>query len=451
MNKKRIKFEAEGILTLQEYNISIPTNITIIQFYNGKLKGIFKIKNHSQDISQLYGNMKRLKFNFCGDTPEGKKLKIENENIYNVEVIAKSGEFSPSEFEILNDDMTDQPYSNLFSRFAITNFKMSSNEITINLENYQVKFEKQEDYDDYKKLIKESKESYITSYANFDNCETEKSSPIGYLNETKNVIGRILTLSGLSSGSYQCWACGEVFDNSKEGDLIYARYISPKRKRTGFNNLILEPQLQRYITKTYSNYLEFYDDLDLPLVVEWYLESLASTTIESRYLKGYICLEILVGRYAKMNDREFVIKDENKFEIFAEKISEKASEILREMEFDENKNEITCKIPDKLTMKLINRYSVTKKLKDLLDDFGIGYKDLLSDLEKPDIGQISSIRNNIVHQGIPEKEYSHVLEIYNIMICLIQRILLSLLEYEEEYYLDWCDKKRMKPFIKNPK
>lgn len=429
MNKKRKKFEAKGVLTLQEYNLSFPTHITIIQFNNGKLRGNFRIKNHSEDISELYGDAKRLKFKFLGETLEGKKLKIENEDTYNIEIITKFGEFGPREFKIFNDDSIDQLYPNLSSEFAITNFEMPSNEMSINLQKFKVKFKKFEDYETQIKSIKEFKETYMTSYAIFDGIEIENSSPVDYFNKTKKIIKGILALSGFSSGSYQSWANGEVFDNNNgENELLYGRYINPKKKNTGFNELIPGSKLQQYVNKTYVNYVDWSEDLDLNLVIDWYLESLASTSIEPKYLKGFVCLETLVGGFSKIDNHIFIIKDGEKFKELSEKISEKASEILQEMDFEENREDIICKIPEKFKMKLLNRYNVRNKLIHLLKYFEIGYKDLLSELKNPDISQIFTVRNNIIHQGVPKNNYTHVLKVYNIMICLIQRILLSLLK-----------------------
>jgi hypothetical protein len=77
----------------------------------------------------------------------------------------------------------------------------------------------------------------------------------------------------------------------------------------------------------------------------------------------------------------------------------------------------------------LNRFSLKKNLTIFLGCHDIGYSDILEDL-----GVLIEVRNNIIHRGLSEKEPDYLFDAYYKLMALVQRIFLSLLNYEGSYW-----------------
>jgi len=423
--------KTKGNLISKEYDMKLPAIVRVTQSTKGILKASFEIQNHNEDLEELFDERNRIsKFKFEGETSNKNNLKMEEFHIFGFRMILGSGEFSPKEVKIEASSSTETSYSDPYLKFGLRNFRMPGYEPEVDTELETIRFERTEFYKEAIEKIEQSKEGRITSYAYIDNPNLDGFSPSEYLSKAEKEIDRIAKLWGFAQGTYQSRSYGEFFDCNDR--LIIGKYINPKKKNIAFRELIPYPNLGKYLNQTYDQYKNKNNDLDLSLVIEYYIDSLTETMIESRYLKAYICLEILVNRFSKINNQEFIIKDGEKFDEFGEKISDKAKDILDDMDFEENEEDIMGKIPSKLKRKLVNRYSLPKKLSLLLEEYQIGYKDLFDD-----IGKMARTRNNITHRGVPDGDYPEVNNIMKRMFYLIQRILLSLLQYDGKYIVDW--------------
>lgn len=75
--------------------------------------------------------------------------------------------------------------------------------------------------------------------------------------------------------------------------------------------------------------------------------------------------------------------------------------------------------------------------------YNVGYSDIIGDL-----GNLIKIRNNIIHRGLSEKEFDALIEAYDKLMALVQRIFLALLNYEGSYR-NWINK-HLEIFKKDP-
>lgn len=439
--------EAEGFLISEKYDIKIPANVQVDQSIKGNLKGIFKIQKHDKDLGELSNETGHfLKFKFEGKTSNEKNLKMDGLVIADYEIKTKSGEFRPREVKIEPSSPPEKSHCDTYLKIGLTNFRIPGHECEIETEIGTIRFKKTEFYKEAIKQIKNSKEAHITSYAYLDNPNLEDSLVSEYFSESEKVIDRISDLWSFAQGSYQCRTHEEIFDCNDE--LIWGKYISPKTKEIAFNKVIPYFDLEKYLHETYEKYRELDKDLDLSLIIEWYIDSLTKTTIEPKFINGFIPLEALAYRFSKTNNQENIIKDEDKFKEFSKKIRCEAKRILKKMDFEENEEDIYDEIPNKFKNEYtLNTYfpSFQEKLSFLLEEGKIGYKDLFLDL-----GVMANIRNNIVHQGEPERDYKTIIEKYENMLSLLRRILLSLLEYDEKRFINRKNNSNIIPFSRDP-
>jgi hypothetical protein len=331
-----------------------------------------------------------------------------------------------------------------------------------------------------------------TSYIKIDlNDGTESKS----VEECKSLlyekIGRILLLTSFARGSRIDWAYFELFeqnDEKKSYEQIYSeRKVVPYNDSGWGWHVISREELYAYLETAYSTYADDFDEnTGFDFAIHWYLESFRISSIESMYIKLFTALEVLVIRFVGFEGRKNIFTGEGDFEEFRNQLEDRIEGVLEDM--DETKRESICdklwecfkecknifeteggfkefrkqlekqiknkKLLEKegaakraaIYKKLgeLNRYPFKTNLELFLTKYDIGFKDLIDDLEP-----LIKYRNEIIHRGstksiTPEKLIGE----YDKLLTLIQRIFLSLLEYNGEYYNGI--KEKYEQFNKNP-
>jgi len=200
--------------------------------------------------------------------------------------------------------------------------------------------------------------------------------------------------------------------------------------------------IYKFMSTTLPKYTDdLREGFDLNIALEWYLESLSHGVLESNYLLSCTCLELLKDRHNKMIRNTHILPENLFNEQYYPDLKKKTEEVLKgkriNEDTDEHKN-IRAKFYANL--KGINRTSFSSGILRLLNDLHIIHDDIF-----PNIKVIPKIRNQITHSGIHEGKSEELFDVYEKLICLIQRIFLALLEYGG-HFLDRNDRYKRKKF-----
>ena len=187
------------------------------------------------------------------------------------------------------------------------------------------------------------------------------------------------------------------------------------------------------------------------------------------YIKLFTALEALVVGFVRFKGRENVFTREKDFEEFRNQLEERIGELLEDMdetnrvsiceklgeclkecenifktkkEFEEFKKQLKKQIKNLLKEDItkrtsiyaklveLNRYPFETNLKLFLTEHHVEFNDLIDDL-----GSLIKCRNEIIHSGSIERIAStELIDEYYKLLALIQRIFLSLLKYNGDYY-----------------
>ena len=245
-------------------------------------------------------------------------------------------------------------------------------------------------------------------------------------------ISKILLLASLSQGNYIGWASFELFEQNNEGEyeIVYSERRNIPSAFSARHELTPCDDLSNYFKKTYPNYTDNLDtDLGFYFAVEWYLESLNRLLLESRYLGLFTVLETFVYRFATTQEPpiEFIF-DDNDFKRFKKKLKKPMKECLSAFSIDTNKDMRNGLYSN---LSCLNRYSFRYNLTMFLRYYKIGYSDIIEDLN--DLGVLKEVRDNIIHRGISGRDFDDLIEAYDKVMALVQRIFLAILNYEGKY------------------
>ncbi len=324
--------------------------------------------------------------------------------------------YSPIEI-VFNEDNSKE--KNIL--VGLTNFIHDNNakdptfiRFRITTEDFTASFNEINGYGEYKELMADNNELYfVTSEMNI---KTQK-------NNIENEICLLTDLLSFSKGTHTT-AIYEFYHNENGITKIILRPIV-----TGnyFKNDFLIPNenLPNFLEECYTEYKNNHESFSLQLALGFYLESLKSKYDEEKYLLASTCLETILSSYENLCKQK-----ENP--IIPNSIKRTEKEIKKYL----NENNITLleENIEELSKRIsYNQPSLIDKLNAMKLEYNIK-------LEKYDY-DMPQIRNKITHTGrIPkiinsskgEREIYSYVE-FNRLIYLIDRILLSILNYNGTY------------------
>lgn len=255
------------------------------------------------------------------------------------------------------------------------------------------------------------------------------------LEKSKDIVEKILNLTSFGQGSYHDWTFIHIARVGPEKTIpIYMEWNT-----NHFDNLIGKRQIikftmQKFLSECYPKYTsDFNANTGFSDALHWYLQSVHTSVIQFKYLYAFVCLELLLYRYDRKNDSEFLI-DAHLFKKVRPKIEDYLSKILKEKGIDTKKR-------DKMYRKLgdLNREPFGDRLTGFLDKFGIRYDNLV-DNDKMNMNELISIRDSIVHTGSstygPDR-FDDLLEAYIRLLHIVLRIFLSILGYKGSYSMPY--------------
>ncbi len=284
-------------------------------------------------------------------------------------------------------------------------------------ENYLIEFKGIHDYDDCKTLLYERKEDIlITSMAK-----------INLKNKDRDIIEELNKLTYLISYINRTHISPVCFNFYEEGYLIKSiLYPVLTTKFSNKEKLIETKDIKYFIEKCYPIFLENYQEFSLNIVISIYLESLLSNYVDSSYILLVTALESFLlshedqciknGEIINPSSIKRVKKDIVKF--FDKKDYDMIEEDLEELSGIVAYNNTT----------LGEKFSLLKNKDKFKSNLNLKSEDY----------DFPTIRNKIIHTGkVPKeinsskgkREINMGME-YNRTLFLLDKIILSLLEYD---------------------
>ncbi|MCG7850578.1 MAG: hypothetical protein MIO93_15580, partial [ANME-2 cluster archaeon] len=415
----------------------IPLKFECQQLWDGSILGNIEIKEEKNlpVLYDLFYNF--LPFNIVGSTNDG--LSISIESIYltrlsfgennNIKFIAK--EVKAKKRELISNE------SKIMVIFGITNFQSFRTFINTNLG--ELIFQ---NYNSYEKIIKDIssyKKACITGSATLIfKSEIKANSAEEYIKLAQKEINKVLFLTSFSQGIYQTWKFVQVSEkiDDENYEKIYFLNLATKDINMGFRPVTHFLDLKNYLSTTYPSYTdEVEKEMGIQFAIEWYLESLASNNVESKYIMAFVCLELLVDRYEAISGDK--ILEETIFDGLYEELKNKSKSFLKNKGIDDAKK----RKPIYSNLKGLNRFPFREQFEKLLKNYKVGHTDIFKILSEP-----ITVRDQLVHSGRTYIDFDTLASNYHKLMAMNQRIILSILNYDGQSFIDWLDNNKSKQF-----
>jgi hypothetical protein len=444
LREKIFEREGKGILKPQNTkleHIEIPVTFTCAQYRDGDIDGTITVMDDDHaPYMDLFHTHEAAKFRLCANL-DGEELNIERLSIQTDERVEYRDIAFIADYLKLKHREITAATNRIFCRFDVSNLKTVRT--TFEIEEGKVTFFQYGG--DIWKAIEIYKKSGITGVVKIElNDDVRLQTIDAYKSLVFNKISKILRLASLSQGTYIDWASFVLCAQNSESE--YERiYTERKNIRTEFSarhELTPYGDLSNYFKKTYPNYTDTLNsELGFYPAVEWYCESLNRSLLESKYLGLFTVLETIIYRFAitQKPPRVFILADAD-FKRFKEELKKPVKEALRALSMDtENRKALYLNLP------CLNRYSFKDNLILFLGYYKIGYSDIIADL-----GDLITVRDNITHKGISEREFDALIDAYDKLMAFVHRIFLALLNYDaNSKYRNWINK-HLEIFKKDP-
>ena len=291
-----------------------------------------------------------------------------------------------------------------------------------------------------KEIFEETKASKVcdvmchisfTFTSNKENLEKKIAGIVGYLES-------VMLLLSFAQGVFINFIYYNLHIKHAERFKLYKsvhRTGTAKTKSTNSDELIWTPDVQNFLESVLPIFTEkdFQNQTGVGEAIEWYLESICPSVMESKFIQGCIAIELLNDRFKEnksKNNGGILIEEQFK------KLDKKIKSVISKQISDKSKRkEIYPKIRE------LNRPTLRNSLRDMYYSYDVGYSDLFQEFE------FVKIRDQIVHTGISKDDSEDFFENYEKLVALLQRTLLGMLNYTGEF-IDRLDNRKPKKFKK---
>jgi len=415
----------------------IPIKFKCQQLWDGQILGNIE-SSEKEFLYNLFNGF--LPFKISGLTNNGLSISIESTYLTRYTIVGSNNiKFIASKVKVKKREITSND-SEIIIIFGITNFKSFRTRVNTNIGELVFK-----NYSGYKDIVEDInfyKKACITGEASLTfKPEIKANSAKEYMKLAQKEINKVLHLTSFSQGIYQTCKFVEVSEKIGDGNYekIYFLHLETKDKNMGFRDVTPFFDLTNYLSVTYPNYTdEMEKETGIQLAIEWYLEALASNVVESSYIMAFVCLELLVDRYEAISGDQ--ILDETVFNDLHKELKRTSKSFLNNKGVDAQKR---SQIYEKLFG--LNRFTFKEQFYKLLKYYKIGYTDIFQDLSEP-----IKIRDKLVHSGIIYTDFDLASNYHKLMV-MNQRIILSILNYDNQSFIDWLDNHKSKKFNRDPK
>lgn len=372
-----------------------------------------------------------VKDNYCSISAklldESASVRIDEAVIANISV---NSENSKPTYAILNVYNPITIESNNYEEFNhdtilvyLTNFLNNPTsqgdfqKFNIENNNYLIEFIGIHDYDEYKTLLYERKEDVlITSMAK-----------INLKNKDVDIVGEMDKLTYLISYINRTHISPVCFNFYDKDHLIKSiLYPALTTKFSNKEKLIETNNIKYFIEKCYPIFLENYQDFSLNIVISIYLESLLSNYVDSSYILLVTSLEsFLLSHEDQCRKNGEIINPSS-----IKRIKKDIVKFLDRKDYDiieEDLEELSKMLAYENTT-LGEKFSLLKNKDKFKSNLNLKAEDY----------DFPTIRNKIIHTGkVPKKINSskgerkiNMAVEYNRTLFLLDKIILSLLEYD---------------------
>ena len=247
---------------------------------------------------------------------------------------------------------------------------------------------------------------------------------VRYYDEMMHVV---CTLMSLAKGNGVAWTYTKLW--GEDGELISkdmpGNVAPPWCSAGALIGGSTARELKDFITQSYGPYLEARDRFNLNVAIGYYLASKSEGELYTRFLLACTAMETLVSNYAEKHgqgDLRFVVP-ETCFQDKETQLRDSLKGALREAFPGLSQAQLHDAL---VKVRELNRRSFRRVLSKMLEDLGVVH-DKKSDL------QFIEVRHKVVHEGVPGKNPAELFRHYSVLIELLDRIILSILEYKGEY------------------
>ena len=268
----------------------------------------------------------------------------------------------------------------------------------------------------------------FTFTSNKENLEKNISEIVDYLES-------VMILLSFAQGVFINFVYYKLYLKHAEGFKLYKSvHNTAKTKSTTSNKLIWTPHIQNFLESVLPTFTkDFQKQTGVGDAIEWYLESISPSVLESKFVHGCIALELLNDRFKENYKSKGKILTKGHFKKLYKEVKSVISKHIEALDMCK-REEMYRKIPE------LNRPTLKSSLRGVYGFYEIGYSDLFPDFE------FVKIRDKIVHTGLSEEHFKDP-ENYEKLIALLQRTLLGMLNYSGEF-IDRLDNWKHKEFKK---
>jgi len=448
-----IKIEGEGHLINKKSSKHFPVKFEVRQIHTGKISGKCTLSGFKYEGVLSPSQLEKFhNSSIEGKTKNQDEVVIKDIFTYGCTINHSILDLKFSAGEVNVSYKTISTKDQLWIKYGIINLDLTRLLIGhVETDMGKITFSKQKNHDEMIEEMKAFKTPLLSGFLNItDTNMGEFESFDSYFNALDENIGKVLELLSLAQSTYlsHCLICiyAKTPNSNSQDDYKLKKLImlNAKTKAPSLGQSLIRDweDIYKFISpKTLQKYSDLREKFNLDIAFEWYLESLSHGVLQSDYLLACTCLELLKDRHNEMNGNTHILPEKLFGEQYYPDLKKNTQKVLKGKGINEDSKEHKIIRGEfYANLKGINRTSFLSSILRLLNDLHIIYGDLF-----PNIKIIPKIRNQITHRGTQETSPKELFDIYEKLICLIQRICLALMEYDG-YFLDRNDQYKRKIF-----
>lgn len=421
---------------IYEDGFEVDTNFTLHVLSNGSVIGELELP--TTEYSQIFTRMNKGNFFILKGKTSHNNEKITMEKAYLTGTNTKfgtesslKGRFSAFNVTINPDSLKSSTNLELVIQFGLINVYQTFR-VIVDTKLGELQLAHHDKIEELERLMQYHKLPLITSSAELF-VKPDSSQLLGdIVDKAIETVQNFLKITSLAQTTKHNWVYMQVYEKTNESDnmkLIFLK-IHPSIVKSPISRGITNPAHSDYFIRSawngYSSTLN--EEYGFDLALEWYLESNATSNIESKFLDATTSLELLMDKFHTRTGLEFIL-DEMLFKRFYEDMKNHARSWLKDKKVDKDRRVALYR-----SLLGINRRHYVEKAKHLLEYWGVSYSDADITLE-----EIVDVRNDITHRGVYyEKndlsEDERVFKAYEGLFLILTRVFLAMLKYDDQYY-----------------